>query len=55
MAELSATDTAMSSCCAPEQQATCCEPTAKPDCCNPNHGDGCGCEVGKGEQDLKER
>jgi hypothetical protein len=55
MAELSTNDTATSSCCAPEQQATCCEPTAKPDCCKPPHDDGCGCDAGKGEQVLKER
>ena len=45
MAELSATDTPTSSCCAPERQATCCEPSAKADCCGPSHGEGCGCSA----------
>jgi arsenite methyltransferase len=50
MAELTnpeATQTeAMSSCCAPDQQASCCEPSEKAECCDPAHGDGCGCAAG---------
>ena len=43
MAELT-TSPEISSCCAPEAQATCCEPSEKASCCDANAaGDSCGC------------
>jgi hypothetical protein len=49
MAELTTTsETAASSCCAPEAQATCCEPSAKAECCVPGHGEDCQCSAGRG-------
>jgi hypothetical protein len=48
MAELTTTtETAASSCCTAEGQATCCEPTAKAECCAPNHGEDCECSAGR--------
>jgi arsenite methyltransferase len=57
MAELTAAETTAESCCAPEAQATCCEPSAKAECCDPSHGEGCGCDAGKGADsaDIRER
>ena len=49
MVELTTTtETTVSSCCAPEAQATCCEPSAKATCCDPNHDEGCECFAGDG-------
>jgi len=44
MAELTAAETTVDPCCAPEQQATCCEPSGKADCCGQDEG--CGCAAG---------
>jgi hypothetical protein len=44
MAELTAGETTVDSCCASEQQAKCCESSAKAGCCG--HPDGCGCAAG---------
>jgi SAM-dependent methyltransferase len=36
----------LSTCCAPEAQATCCDAADKAQCCGSGHGDGCGCAAG---------
>jgi arsenite methyltransferase len=48
MAELTASDTAASSCCSPVAQETCCEPSEKAACCDTAAAGGsCGCAAGQ--------
>ncbi|HEX6712167.1 MAG TPA: hypothetical protein VF066_02240, partial [Thermoleophilaceae bacterium] len=48
MAELTASDTATSSCCSPAAQESCCEPSEKTACCETAAAGGsCGCAAGQ--------
>jgi arsenite methyltransferase len=55
MAEMTAAETTVDPCCAPERQASCCEPSAKADCCGQEQG--CGCATGSDSTptDARER